>query len=94
MGNPSSPGILEVIMDWPEGKDFRLLPEEDMTCAEETPPYHKLPENFHSPPHPSRGKGNRATAWPFVTGHDQTATCRKVLNVNIIPYLVSFHFVN
>ena len=22
MGNPSRPGILEVIMDWPEGKDF------------------------------------------------------------------------
>jgi len=22
MGNPSCPGILEVIMDWPEGKDF------------------------------------------------------------------------
>ncbi|KAK4831072.1 hypothetical protein QYF61_015270 [Mycteria americana] len=27
IGNPSSPGILEVIMDWPEGKDFRILPE-------------------------------------------------------------------
>ena len=32
-------------MDWPEGKDFGLLPEEEVTHAEETPPYNKLPEN-------------------------------------------------
>jgi len=25
--------------------------------------------SFHSPPHPSRGRGDRATAWPFVAGH-------------------------
>ena len=33
-----------------------------------------LPSCFHSPPHPSRGKGNRATAWPFVAGQGQITT--------------------
>jgi len=45
MGNPSRPGILEVIMDWPEGKDFRVSSEEEVTHAEEAPLYNKLPEN-------------------------------------------------
>jgi len=45
MGNPSNPGILEVITDWPEGKDFGLSPEEEMTRAEEAPLYNKLLEN-------------------------------------------------
>ncbi|KAK4815961.1 hypothetical protein QYF61_010455 [Mycteria americana] len=45
IGNPSQPEILEVIMDWPEGKDFGISPEEEMTCAEEAPLYNKLPEN-------------------------------------------------
>ena len=45
MGNPSRPGILEVIMDWPEGKDFGMSPEKEVTCAEEAPPYNKLPAN-------------------------------------------------
>lgn len=27
IGNPSGPGILEVIIDWPEGKDFGILPK-------------------------------------------------------------------
>ncbi|KAK4809953.1 hypothetical protein QYF61_002910 [Mycteria americana] len=31
------PGILEVLMDWPEGKDFRISPEEEVTRAEEAP---------------------------------------------------------
>ncbi|KAK4829418.1 hypothetical protein QYF61_003982 [Mycteria americana] len=44
-GNPGLPGILEVIMDWPEGKDFKISPEEEVTCAEEAPLYNKLPEN-------------------------------------------------
>ncbi|PKU37293.1 hypothetical protein llap_12409 [Limosa lapponica baueri] len=35
MGNPSRPGILEVIMDWPEGKDFGMSPEEEVMRAEE-----------------------------------------------------------
>ncbi|GAB0210195.1 hypothetical protein GRJ2_003485300 [Grus japonensis] len=34
--------ILEVITDWPEGKDFRMSPEEEVTRAEEAPPYNKL----------------------------------------------------
>lgn len=34
-----------MIMDWPEGKDFRILAEEGMTHAEELPLYNKLPEN-------------------------------------------------
>jgi len=44
--NYNSPGILEVIMDWPEGEDFTVLPEEEeVTCAEEASPYNELPEN-------------------------------------------------
>jgi len=31
MGNPSCPGILEVIIDWPEGKYFGISPEEEVT---------------------------------------------------------------
>ncbi|GAB0208126.1 hypothetical protein GRJ2_003278300 [Grus japonensis] len=45
IGNPNRPGILEVITDWPEGKDFGMLPEEEVTSAEEAPPYNKLPED-------------------------------------------------
>ncbi|GAB0210357.1 hypothetical protein GRJ2_003501500 [Grus japonensis] len=45
IGNPSHPGILEVITDWPEGKDFRISPEEEVTRAEEAPPYNKLTED-------------------------------------------------
>jgi len=35
VGNPSHPGILEVIMHCPEGKDFGVSPKEEMTHAEE-----------------------------------------------------------
>jgi len=45
MGNRSHPGILEVIMDWPEGKDFGVLPEEEVTHAEMASLCNKLPEN-------------------------------------------------
>ncbi|KAK4810487.1 hypothetical protein QYF61_004267 [Mycteria americana] len=45
IGNPNRPGILEVIMDWPEGKDLGISPEEEVTRAEEAPLYNKLPEN-------------------------------------------------
>jgi len=45
MGNPCLPGFLEVIIDWPEGKDFRVSPEEEVTHAEEAPLYNNLPEN-------------------------------------------------
>ncbi|GAB0177952.1 hypothetical protein GRJ2_000260500 [Grus japonensis] len=45
IGSPSRPGILEVIPDWPERKDFGMSPEEEVTHAEEAPPYNKLPEN-------------------------------------------------
>lgn len=31
-------------MDWPEGKDFRALPEKE-TCAQEAPPHNELPED-------------------------------------------------
>ncbi|GAB0180146.1 hypothetical protein GRJ2_000479900 [Grus japonensis] len=43
--NPGHPGILEVIMDWLEGKDFGMSPEEEVTRAEEALLYNKLPEN-------------------------------------------------
>ncbi|GAB0192689.1 hypothetical protein GRJ2_001734200 [Grus japonensis] len=45
IGSPSRPGILEVITDWPEGKDFGMSPEEEVTRAEEAPPYNKLTED-------------------------------------------------
>jgi len=45
VGKPCHPGILEVIMDWPEGKDFGASPEEEVTHAEEAPLYNKLPAN-------------------------------------------------
>jgi len=45
MGSPSCPGILEVIMDWTEGKDFGASPEKEVTRAEEAPLYNKLPQN-------------------------------------------------
>ncbi|KAK4810873.1 hypothetical protein QYF61_013281 [Mycteria americana] len=32
-------------MDWPEGKDCGISPEEEVTRAEEAPLYNKLPEN-------------------------------------------------
>ncbi|GAB0202801.1 hypothetical protein GRJ2_002745700 [Grus japonensis] len=44
-GSPSRPGILEVITDWPEGKDFGMSPEEEVTHDEEAPPYNKLTED-------------------------------------------------
>ena len=31
-------------MDWPEGRDFRALPEE-VACAQEAPPYNELSED-------------------------------------------------
>ncbi|GAB0205217.1 hypothetical protein GRJ2_002987300 [Grus japonensis] len=37
--------ILEVITDWPEGKDFGMLPEEEVMRAEEAPPNNKLTED-------------------------------------------------
>ncbi|GAB0192610.1 hypothetical protein GRJ2_001726300 [Grus japonensis] len=45
IGNPNRPGILEVITDWPEGKDFGMSPEEEVTRAEEAPLYNKLTED-------------------------------------------------
>ncbi|GAB0209291.1 hypothetical protein GRJ2_003394800 [Grus japonensis] len=45
IGSPNRPGILEVITDWPEGKDFGMSPEEEVTCAEKAPPYNKLTED-------------------------------------------------
>ncbi|GAB0209980.1 hypothetical protein GRJ2_003463700 [Grus japonensis] len=45
IGSPNRPGILEVITDWPEGKDFGMYPEEEVTHAEEAPPYNKLTED-------------------------------------------------
>ncbi|GAB0201689.1 hypothetical protein GRJ2_002634500 [Grus japonensis] len=41
---PNHPGILEEIMDWPEGRDFGALPEE-VAHAQEAPPYNELPED-------------------------------------------------
>jgi len=45
MVNLSCPGILEMIMDWPEGKEFGISPAEEASHAKEAPPYNELPEN-------------------------------------------------
>jgi len=37
---------------------------------------------FHSPPHPSRGRGDRVTTWPFVAGHNQPAKLLKKTDRN------------
>ncbi|RMB97664.1 hypothetical protein DUI87_25815 [Hirundo rustica rustica] len=45
-GNPNRPGILEIITNWPEGENFGLTDEEEqeqVTPAEEGPPYNQLP---------------------------------------------------
>ncbi|RMC12505.1 hypothetical protein DUI87_10023 [Hirundo rustica rustica] len=45
-GNPNRPGILEIITNWPEGENFGLTDEEEqeqVTRAEEGPPYNQLP---------------------------------------------------
>ncbi|RMC21623.1 hypothetical protein DUI87_02490 [Hirundo rustica rustica] len=47
IGNPNRPGILEIITHWPEGETFGLSSEEEeeeVTRAEEAPPYNELPE--------------------------------------------------
>ncbi|GAB0210089.1 hypothetical protein GRJ2_003474700 [Grus japonensis] len=44
LGKPNHPGILEEVMDWPEGRDFGALPEE-VARAQEAPPYNELPED-------------------------------------------------
>lgn len=43
VGNPSPQGILQVIMCWPKGNDFGILPEKVMH-AEEAPLNNKVPE--------------------------------------------------
>jgi len=46
IGSSNHPGILEVIMEWPECKDFTLSSEEqEVTRTEEAPQYSELPEN-------------------------------------------------
>ncbi|RMC09970.1 hypothetical protein DUI87_12760 [Hirundo rustica rustica] len=47
IGNPNRPGILEIITNWPEGETFGLSSEEEeeqVTHAEEAPPYNELLE--------------------------------------------------
>ncbi|RMB88361.1 hypothetical protein DUI87_35255 [Hirundo rustica rustica] len=46
IGNPNRPGILEIITNWPESENFGLMDEEEqeqVTRAEEAPPYNQLP---------------------------------------------------
>ncbi|RMC12924.1 hypothetical protein DUI87_10451 [Hirundo rustica rustica] len=45
-GNPNRPEILEIITNWPESENFGLMDEEEqeqVTRAEEAPPYNQLP---------------------------------------------------
>ncbi|RMB97071.1 hypothetical protein DUI87_26354 [Hirundo rustica rustica] len=47
IGNPNHPGILEIITNWPEGETFGLSSEEEeeqVTRANEDPPYNELLE--------------------------------------------------
>ena len=44
-----------------------------LNCPYPNPPVFCL-SSFHSPPHPSGGRGDRATTWPFGAGHSQTMT--------------------
>lgn len=44
MRNPGHSGILEVIMSWPEGKNFGMSPEEDVAHADNAPLYNKSAE--------------------------------------------------
>ena len=44
LGKSNRPGILEEIMEWPEGRDFGASPEE-VTRAQEAPPYNELSED-------------------------------------------------
>ncbi|RMC19169.1 hypothetical protein DUI87_03773 [Hirundo rustica rustica] len=47
IGNPNHPGILEIITNWPESETSGLSSEEEeeqVTRAEEAPPYNELPE--------------------------------------------------
>lgn len=37
MGNPSQPGSSEVVMDWPEGEDVGILPEQVVRAEEADP---------------------------------------------------------
>lgn len=39
---PSHPEILDIITDWPKGKDFGVSPEEEMMLFEEAPIYNEL----------------------------------------------------
>uniref|UniRef100_A0A8U7NWX1 ribonuclease H n=1 Tax=Corvus moneduloides TaxID=1196302 RepID=A0A8U7NWX1_CORMO len=43
IGKLNRPGILEIITNWPEGENFGLADEEQVTRAEEAPPYNQLP---------------------------------------------------
>ncbi|KAF4803910.1 hypothetical protein TURU_012335 [Turdus rufiventris] len=46
IGNLNRPGILGIIMNWPQGEDFGLTDEEDqeqVSWAEEAPLYNQLP---------------------------------------------------
>ncbi|TRZ08622.1 hypothetical protein HGM15179_018483 [Zosterops borbonicus] len=46
IGKLNHPGILEIITNWPEGENFSLTDEqeqEQVTRAEEAPPYNQLP---------------------------------------------------
>lgn len=45
IGKPRHPGILKLIMNWPEGQDFRLWSEEEVTCAEEAALYDQFSES-------------------------------------------------
>ena len=45
VGNPSLT-TLEVIVDWPEGRDLEISLKEEVGCAEEAALFNKLPENY------------------------------------------------
>jgi len=46
-------------------------------------PMRFLPFSFHSPPHPSGGRGGRAATWPFVASHGQTTAFNLAPNTGV-----------
>ena len=43
----------------------------------------------HSPPHPSGGRGDRATTWPFVSDQSQTMT-GSFISLNMLTHLLEW----
>ena len=63
-----------------------------LNCPYPNPPVF-FPFSFHSLPHPSGGRGDRATMWPFVTNNGQSRTVSQnllsMVYCGILPSCIS-----